>query len=114
MLVILVHNLRSDSLVLTSTPLLVIILLAQRLHLNHQPIPSFSPRLPFVIPFIPNKCLPRPNNLFLLPAAFHGFFYGDVYPHRLERVVAAVYGSEVASCGDIVEVEGVGAGDVGV
>lgn len=91
--------------ILTSTSFLVKVFLRHRLGLYDQTVPAFSPHLALVVPFVPNKCLPYADHLFPFPASLNGLFHANIYSERLEDEVSAVYGSQVAPRGDVVEVE---------
>jgi hypothetical protein len=82
--------------------------------LDDQAVTALAAALSLVVPFIPQEGLPCPDHLLLLPTALYRLFHSNINSQRLERIVAAMHGCEIASGADIVEVECVGAREVGI
>lgn len=98
----------------TSSALLVILLRRPRMNLDYQSVSPIPSAFSFIIPFIPEECLPGLDPFSLFPAALNRFLESDVYAQRLKHIVSTVNGGKIAPNRDVVEVERVRTGDVGI
>lgn len=92
---------------LTSSTLLIELLLTNRPCLDNETVPALPPALALVVPFVAQERLPCPDYFLLVPATLDRLLDADVDAQRLEGIVSAVNGSQIATCADVVEVESV-------